>query len=49
MKYLVFRVFALIIFCLCLPIWLITWKWDASENGWLSIITGLDDMFGIDL
>jgi hypothetical protein len=48
MKYIIFTVFALVIFCLCLPIWLITWKWDDNENGWYSIIDGLSDVFGID-
>lgn len=48
MKYIVCIVFALIIFCLCLPIWIITWKWDEDENGWTSITNGLTDMFGID-
>jgi hypothetical protein len=48
MKYIIFTVFALIIFCLCLPIWLITWEWDGYKNGWASIIEGLSDMLGID-
>ena len=48
MKYIVFIVFALIIFWLCLPIWIITWEWDQETNGWLSITDGLCDMFGID-
>jgi hypothetical protein len=47
MKYIVFIVFALIIFCLCLPIWIITDDWDQETNGWESIITGLGDMFNV--
>jgi hypothetical protein len=48
MKYIVFIVFILIMFFLCLPIWIITWDWDHETNGWESITFGLFDMFGID-
>lgn len=48
MKYLVFIVLALIIFCLCLPIWIITWDWDYRTNGWGHFRDGFEDMFGID-
>jgi hypothetical protein len=48
MKYIVFIVLALIIFCLCLPIWIITWDWDYRTNGWGHFRDGFEDMFGID-
>ena len=48
MKYIVCFVFYLIIFCLCLLIWIITWEWDANKNGWALIERGLDDMFDVD-
>jgi hypothetical protein len=48
MKYLLFALLAWAVFCLCLPIWIITWDWDDNTNGWNLIIGGLRDMFGID-
>lgn len=48
MKYIVYFIFTLTIFCLCLPIWIITCDWDGETNGWDSLEDGLSDMFGID-
>ena len=48
MKYIIFLVLFLMMFCLCLPIWFITWKWDGYENGWASIVAGLYEMLGMD-
>ena len=48
MKYIGFLVFALIILCLCTPVWVITWDWDGRTNGWFDIIDGVEKMFGIE-
>jgi hypothetical protein len=48
MKYFILWVMALIMYLICMPVWLFTWNWNTEKNGWSSIIDGLYDMFGID-
>ena len=48
MRYLVFFIFMVLIYILCLPIWIITWDWDMNTNGWVHFRNGFDDMFGVD-
>ena len=47
MKYFILWVMALIMYLICVPVWLFTWNWDTEENGWSSIVDGLYDMFSI--
>jgi hypothetical protein len=47
MKYFVLWVIALIMYFICMPVWLFTWNWNPEKNGWSSIVDGLYDMFGI--
>ena len=48
MKYLVFFIFKLIMVCLCFPIWIITWDWNANSNGYYDIDNGLRLMLKIE-
>jgi hypothetical protein len=47
MKYFILWIMALIMYFICMPVWLFTWNWDPGKNGWGLIIDGLYDMFGI--
>jgi hypothetical protein len=48
MKYIVAVVLGIIIFFICLPVWVITWDWDHRTNGWGDVVDGLEKMLGID-
>jgi hypothetical protein len=48
MKWIIFSILLLTIFCLYLPILLITWKWDKNENGLSELCDSLEKLCCLD-